>query len=721
MFRRFRLLVGGFLLVLSVSVACVGVSAATPARISAHLTSKSFTATQAGSVKVRYKFRSKSSRFAYVLSRSHGRRWRRVRRVRKRGRFRGSHTMSVKRVFGPEPITAGRYRLKLSSSASSVTVRFTVKPVSRTVVVVSNTSDVVNGKVSSIAALNTRPGRDGISLREALEAADNTGGTKTVYIMFSHRLNGKTIEIRSEPPAIRRNHLVLEGVAPNGAPARVTLDGRHEHQGPLPVFAYSLVLVHASEVTIRWLRFTGVSPVRESALAMVVGPGWESDPKSSLHPASIANVRIEDNVFDQRGFSFTATSGRSVGALYVGPGLLAAQRHSVTHVRGVTIARNTFLNYDRTGADTVSLGAAAVGATISGARIEDNTFEQDTYSIELSTSLLGGAERISGTRIVGNTITSSLSRGIGITLGNHNAGANARIDNTLIADNSIGAADGNAINITAELDDSGYAPPGGDVVANTQVVNDVLRLAGSESGIYVSGNNAATSAPSSVQGLTVQNDTLVDDGNGTLLTLIPNSPGLNGNTITGVTVRNSILYAPNGTPIGTGVVDGGVQLQPPNVVTHSLISGTGWAGSDGNINAGPGFVDEPGGNYRLTAGSPAINAGTVTGAPADDITGAQRDAQPDIGAYEYGAVPRPLLTVTVYPLAGSGTVASTPAGVNCATGCSARFALNARVTLTARPTNGSRFLGWRGACSGTRRCTVKLTASRSVTARFGPG
>jgi hypothetical protein len=99
--------------------------------------------------------------------------------------------------------------------------------VSRNIVVVLNTSDVVNGNVSSVAALNEKPGRDGISLREALEAADHTRGTGIVYIMFSHRLNGRTIELRSGLPPILRSDLVLEGVAPNGSPASVTLDGAH--------------------------------------------------------------------------------------------------------------------------------------------------------------------------------------------------------------------------------------------------------------------------------------------------------------------------------------------------------------------------------------------------------------------------------------------------------------------------------------------------------------
>lgn len=41
---------------------------------------------------------------------------------------------------------------------------------------------------------------------------------------------------------------------------------------------------------------------------------------------------------------------------------------------------------------------------------------------------------------------------------------------------------------------------------------------------------------------------------------------------------------------------------------------------------------------HLRAASPAINNGTPEGAPADDFTGRARDAQPDIGAYEWRAL-----------------------------------------------------------------------------------
>ena len=70
---------------------------------------------------------------------------------------------------------------------------------------------------------------------------------------------------------------------------------------------------------------------------------------------------------------------------------------------------------------------------------------------------------------------------------------------------------------------------------------------------------------------------------------------------------------------------------------------------------------------------------------------------------------------------GTGTVTSTPAGINCPTNCSASFAQNTQVTLSEVPTANNTFTGWSGACTGTATCSVTVTAASSVTATFGSG
>ncbi|WP_168058585.1 InlB B-repeat-containing protein [Candidatus Manganitrophus noduliformans] len=68
---------------------------------------------------------------------------------------------------------------------------------------------------------------------------------------------------------------------------------------------------------------------------------------------------------------------------------------------------------------------------------------------------------------------------------------------------------------------------------------------------------------------------------------------------------------------------------------------------------------------------------------------------------------------------GSGTVTSSPAGINCPTDCSEPYTINTQVTLTAAPTPNSDFTGWSGGgCTGTAPCNVTVDAAKSVTATF---
>ncbi|MDD2712561.1 MAG: DUF4214 domain-containing protein [Simplicispira sp.] len=68
---------------------------------------------------------------------------------------------------------------------------------------------------------------------------------------------------------------------------------------------------------------------------------------------------------------------------------------------------------------------------------------------------------------------------------------------------------------------------------------------------------------------------------------------------------------------------------------------------------------------------------------------------------------------------GSGSVASTPAGIDCGSTCSASYAAGTSVTLSVQAASGSTFAGWGGACSGTASsCSVSMDSARSVTASF---
>ena len=86
-----------------------------------------------------------------------------------------------------------------------------------------------------------------------------------------------------------------------------------------------------------------------------------------------------------------------------------------------------------------------------------------------------------------------------------------------------------------------------------------------------------------------------------------------------------------------------------------------------------------------------------------------------------GASVVPTLTV-MKSGAGTGSVTSSPAGINCGATCVTaqyQFPRNSTVTLTATASSGSTFSGWGGACSGSAAtCTVAMDSAKSVTAIF---
>jgi hypothetical protein len=68
---------------------------------------------------------------------------------------------------------------------------------------------------------------------------------------------------------------------------------------------------------------------------------------------------------------------------------------------------------------------------------------------------------------------------------------------------------------------------------------------------------------------------------------------------------------------------------------------------------------------------------------------------------------------------GTGTVTSSPAGINCGADCVEIYNYGTIVILTATPSGGSSFAGWSGGgCSGTGTCVTTVTAAATVTATF---
>lgn len=105
--------------------------------------------------------------------------------------------------------------------------------------------------------------------------------------------------------------------------------------------------------------------------------------------------------------------------------------------------------------------------------------------------------------------------------------------------------------------------------------------------------------------------------------------------------------------------------------------------------------------------------GSCTGATSCNVVMSQNKSV----SAEFRAIDAQTNTLTV-SLLGSGSVSSSPAGINCGSDCSEQYDNGTSVNLTATPEAGFDFTGWQGACTGTGSCSVTMDDDKSVTATF---
>ncbi len=174
----------------------------------------------------------------------------------------------------------------------------------------------------------------------------------------------------------------------------------------------------------------------------------------------------------------------------------------------------------------------------------------------------------------------------------------------------------------------------------------------------------------------ITNNVIADnsaDGNGGGISLYDRSSAaitnntIVGNTAGGCDACGSGVYIPEGTEaiIRSTILWANANSQidiygDTAEVTYSDIAG-GWEG-EGNLDARPLFLSR--GDYHLKTGSPCIDTGSASGAPATDIDGVTRPvgSRVDMGAYEWA--PGPDLTglwrsVSLAPGGGSMTAVFT--------------------------------------------------------------
>jgi hypothetical protein len=193
--------------------------------------------------------------------------------------------------------------------------------------------------------------------------------------------------------------------------------------------------------------------------------------------------------------------------------------------------------------------------------------------------------------------------------------------------------------------------------------------------------------------------------------------GIDASLADGSQITGTVTDASSGLPVGN------VAVKVLDGLTGGVLE-TVCTASDGTYTAGsldPGidvveFVSDGScgavGGYEIQFYNGA--ATLVAAAPVDVGTGTIN-----------GGVDARLLLGSTHALTvssagtGSGTIASSPAGISCPDTCAAAFDSGTSVTLTATPSSGSSFAGWSGGgCSGSGTCTVTVGADQSLTATF---
>jgi hypothetical protein len=213
--------------------------------------------------------------------------------------------------------------------------------------------------------------------------------------------------------------------------------------------------------------------------------------------------------------------------------------------------------------------------------------------------------------------------------------------------------------------------------------------------------------------------TFVDNGDGTATLSGTPGAGTEGSYPFTITAANTI--SPNATQNFTLIVAIGQEGAEILTVTRAGLGSGTVTSSPASINCGTTCSALfTGGTVVTLTATPGPNS-TFTGWSGDCSGTAACTVTMDT-AHNVTATfePSSFALQVVITGTGSGSVASTPAGLNCNTDCTVHFPTNMDVTLTATAATGSVFAGWGGACSGAASCVVNMSAARSVTATFNP-
>ncbi len=302
-----------------------------------------------------------------------------------------------------------------------------------------------------------------------------------------------------------------------------------------------------------------------------------------------------------------------------GGGLVLGSNSDAT-LTGNTIQHNT------AGAD----GGGLYLDGSSDAVLNSNTIQYNAASgeggglyVKQSAPTLGSNEVYSNTAGSGGGLYATQAVTLTLT-GNtiHHNAATAIGGGIVVTDTSMVDLQANRIQSNSAADGGGLYVFSGVPFTLTNNVVAQNRATGTGDGLWVGGYSPVTTTV----GL-LRHDTIADNGN--------SGVGVYVGMYASLRFSNTIIA---GHDVGITVTAGSNAVLSYTLWYSNVVADWGGAGvltSSHPITGSPAFVG--GGDYHLTAGSAAIDAGVDAGVTTD-LDGKSRDASPDIGAYEFGAL-----------------------------------------------------------------------------------
>jgi hypothetical protein len=529
---------------------------------------------------------------------------------------------------------------------------------------VSNAGEELNGDLSSPAALIANPGPDGISMREAIIAAE--ASAEFDVIRFAPALSGAQVSTLAGVPAFERGNLLIDGdINADGRPD-ITLDGTGSARDTgFLVYGGSNVLIRGFTVRNFTKHAVSISPDpargKPSVSGIIV---YQNDLSSVMNAvelnmwqmdnSAIRNVEIVENNLHDSGGGVSVHAGMGDGAsnnLVEGVKILSNIINNPGYYNGVFISPASWMGLSNNAIRDVEIRGNHMSNHINttilidasnqvncnnniteNIVIADNWLDGQDVTIEVlvESGMYSFGNQVNNIAITGNVISTGGVQFSGAT--GYSAHDNA-ISNVLIERNLIHACMANGIYLSAGTGGA-YRNTLEHVTLRSNAVYDCA-----DAGILLHGETFS-SPNNTIHDVIITNQMLVNNGNSWAGGININSKDAS-NTITGVSFTNSILWGNEGGDAIRGAL-------VPAVVAYNILGDARFTGVNGNFYQDPLFVNPAAADYRLQAGSPGVDSGDPAGASigAQDLDANLRlsDGDGDLvavvdrGAWELGAI-----------------------------------------------------------------------------------